>query len=472
MSPIQRRLHEAAGVLDADGDEHGVSSVLREAIHELSLQMERADYAWRNTRAIDVARMEVEKERNKLRTDIETLRNLSSRSPTTAVVETVESHCASRGDKGSEGMMMKKPNEMPFGEFAAAVGLSGAVNRLPELGAERLSYSVYLGGRVGAALPLSAQEQEYPAARVQAVTTKIGLDSESARDNLMTAELIAVREAWLAAVLEAATVRREVLSDAVVADYEALKDGFDHPWIAEQIDVQTALNGALAPALRAASEAVGRSVTDQIPDELGRGVIVAQDAAFTMQATDKGVVTHENRRLASVPAVGQDVTVLYYKGSGQVFDHSQNLSVSAPFIDPTTGDLAVQLLDDKEHVQQQVLFNGMATFAKFVEQQGLERSLVTAAMDVRAAAPKQPGKLNGIPIATAGRHIGPIVAVKDGVAVQDVGLGKPVGHEVSKFPAPPAIGKKMDITYADRLMKTAEVLSQDGASVSVSVNTR
>lgn len=72
----------------------------------------------------------------------------------------------------------------------------------------------------------------------------------------------------------------------------------------------------------------------------------------------------------------------------------------------------------------------------------------------------------------SGRYIGPIVEVRDGKAIQDSGRGKLVVHDVDKFPEPPVAGKKMDISYRDRIMTAAKDLAQDGHQVGVTINTR
>lgn len=81
-------------------------------------------------------------------------------------------------------------------------------------------------------------------------------------------------------------------------------------------------------------------------------------------------------------------------------------------------------------------------------------------------------ELQDIPLVVSGRFIGPVVATKDGVAIQDSGRGKLVGHDMSKFESPPKAGDKLDVRYLDGLAKVAEELSKDNHSVSVAMHTR
>lgn len=291
---------------------------------------------------------------------------------------------------------MKKPHEMTFSEFAETVRPSGAVNRMPQLGTGQdvLTYSVYMNGPVADELSVDAQEHHYRDVMLHALTEKLGLNPDAFRDNLKVAELVATRSAWMTAVLDASVQRSPAgaayrLSQEVVHDYEMITEGLSHPWIQQQIRAQQSLSQNLRPALQAAEVVVGGSVVERVPDEITTGTIVSQNLDFTVQAIGDGeVVAHENRRLAAVPAVGQNVTVTYYRGNGQVFENSQDLQVSAPFIDQKSGDLAVHLLDRENNVQQVVLFNGVASLAKFVEEQGLDPKLVEQGIEVRTANPK------------------------------------------------------------------------------------
>lgn len=298
---------------------------------------------------------------------------------------------------------MKQPYEMPFAEFAAAVRPSGAVNRLPQIGRGDpvLSYSVYMNGPAAKELPASAQEHLFRDVMVHALTDKLGLDSKSFRDNMKVAELVATRSAWMTAVLESSVDRsadrftrgaqaRELPAE-VVRDYEMLSEGsgLGHPWMQAQIRTQLALSKNLRPAIDAAEQAVGGPVKERVPREVESGKIVSQNLDFTVQQIGDGeVVAHENRRLESLPELGKDVTVTYYRGQGQVVENTRELKMSEPYIEKSSGDLAVSLLGKQGEVKEVVLFNGVSSFAQFVTDHKLDSSLVEKALDARAATPK------------------------------------------------------------------------------------
>jgi hypothetical protein len=297
---------------------------------------------------------------------------------------------------------MKQPYEMPFAEFASAVRTSGAVNRLPQLGSgdQVLSYSVYMNGKLAQQLPGGAQEQNFDGLMVHALTEKLGLNSESFRDNLKVAELAATRSAWMTAVLDSthlSTMDRmhgrsaPELSADVVADYEKLSEGhgLGHPWMQAQIRMQQSLSKNLQPALDAAQQAIGGTVQERVPGEIEIGKIVSQNADFTVQQVADGeIVAHENRRLEKLPELGKNVTVTYYRGQGQVIDNVKELRVSDPYVEKETGDLAVSLVGEKGDVREIVLFNSVSAFSQFVDEHQLDKQLVEKALDARAATPK------------------------------------------------------------------------------------
>lgn len=288
---------------------------------------------------------------------------------------------------------------MPFAEFANAMRPSGAVNRvsLPGTETDVFAYSVYMNGPVAMQLPPEAVEYHYKDVMVNAMTEKLGLDSSSFRDNLKVAEIVATRGAWMAAVRESAKDRSVTLAADVLADYTLLADtesAMTHPWIAAELEKQVALSMGLMPVLAAASQAMGGvPVTDRAPREVGAGRVVSQNLDFTVQKTADGeVVTHENRRLNALPAVGDEVTVSYYRGSGQVVESLEKMNVSEPFIEKASQDLAVGVVDGKGK-KQVVLFNSMTGFRDFVQAHGLDMALVPMAMEARAASPKsEPAK--------------------------------------------------------------------------------
>jgi hypothetical protein len=175
----------------------------------------------------------------------------------------------------------------------------------------------------------------------------------------------------------------------VLDDYAVVANGLAHPWITKELNGQRALSSGLQPALETASAAVGIVIKDLLPSEFSSGVVVSQSMDFTMQEIKGGaVVTHENRRLLKVPSIGEDVTIAYYKGTGQVFDNLEKLQVSPPYIDRETGDLAVLLVEEDGNAKSVVLFNSISSFAKFVVAQGLDSELLEEAVNMRVATPK------------------------------------------------------------------------------------
>lgn len=284
---------------------------------------------------------------------------------------------------------------MKFEDFADAVRASGAINRWPRLGNDQevVTYSVYLNGPVASKLPLQYQEHEFKDIMLHALTEKLWLNPTSLRDNLKVAELVSIRGAWMSTVLETSQSRSPTgeiipLSDDIIRDYELLSAGLTHPWILNEINQQQQMSLGLRPAIEQAEVVHGSPISDRTPDVVSVGKILAQNKDFTVQATHAGeVVTHENRRLMNLPAVGQDVMVSYYRGQGQVINRKE-LTISEPYIDDDTNDLAVNLTNADGIVKEKILFNSINSIAKFQEAEGLDKSFVAQAMDVRAATPK------------------------------------------------------------------------------------
>jgi hypothetical protein len=280
-------------------------------------------------------------------------------------------------------LISKMPVGMPFVQFAQAMQATGAVNRFPAIGAgpDVYSYSVYMNGPLAAGLPAHAQVHTFTDLPLHALTRELGLNSGLARDNLKVAEVVAIRNAWMSAVLESSY--EVTLSGQAVKDYELLSEGMTHPWIVGELAQHRTLAAKLTPALVRAGLA-----KDVIPRETSVGKVVAQDSDFTFQRTTEGeVVTHENKRLDALPAVGAEIMVSYYRGQGQVVNSLEKLTVSPPFIDALSEDLAI-VLEDGQGLEQVVLFNSISSFSKFVKAHGMDDALVRQAMDVREASPK------------------------------------------------------------------------------------
>lgn len=286
---------------------------------------------------------------------------------------------------------LNKPAEMAFAAFAEAVKPTAAVNRFPSIGPGKdvYSYTVYMNGPLATTLPPDQREHTYTDVAVHALTEKLNLNWENPRDNRLVSEIVALRSAWQSAVLEASVDPGFKLSAQVSKDYEQLTEGLSHPWIEAQLEEQRARSARLRPSLDRVGAAIGASIKDVIPKEVSVGPIIAQDSDFSLQRTQDGeVVTHENRRLDVVPALGTEVTVSYYRGSGQVVTSLEKMKVSPPFVDAITGDLAV-MVEDGSGRGQMVLFNSVVGFDKFIKAHGMDSGLMKLALDARADSPKE-----------------------------------------------------------------------------------
>lgn len=295
--------------------------------------------------------------------------------------------------------MMVTNDLLKFEDFAKAVRASAAINRWPKLGNDKdvVTYSVYLNGALAEKLPAKLQYEEFRDVMLHALTEKNMLNSSSQRDNLKIAELVLIRSAWMSAVLETSQSRDSSgelipLSQEIKDDFQIISDGFNsHPWILNQVKQQQEMSLGLRPAIEKAEAVFGSPIIDKTPDEVTVGRILSQNEDFTVQASHAGeVVTHENRRLMNLPIVGQDVMVSYYRGQGQVLLHRKELTVSDPYIDPDTQDLAINLIAADGSIKETILFNGIASIAKFQEAEGLDKSIVIKAMDAKDASPKIP----------------------------------------------------------------------------------
>jgi hypothetical protein len=279
----------------------------------------------------------------------------------------------------------QQPSHLRFSEFAEAVQPSGAINRFPGIGASNdvYTYSVYMNGPLAQALPQHAREHHYKDVTLQALTEKLKLEPLSARDNLKVAELVSLRSAWMSAVLENSRGAAP-LPAGIQEDYTLLSEGLGHPWIVGEIVRQRDLSAKLGPSLARAG--VDRDV---VPRALSMGPVVAQDDDFTQQRTQDGeVVTHENRRLATLPSVGDAVLVSYYRGAGQVVEALDKAVFSDPFIDRSSDELAVRVSKAGRAQEQTVLFSTVQSYEVFARAHGLSQQQVQKAFDVRAASPR------------------------------------------------------------------------------------
>lgn len=283
---------------------------------------------------------------------------------------------------------MMQPHEMTFAEFVEATHPSGGMNRYAHLGGSKdgQAYNVFLSGEAAEKLPKSLRAQEFRDVTLEALTEKLGLNPGSFRDNVRVAEIVAVRHAYMANVLEASCIDR--LSPVVQQEYGLLDDFLKHPVIREQVAAQLALSSALTPAMAAARAKLGPDITERAAAGASRGTIVARNDQFTVQDIGGGqVVAHENKRLLGQAQEGDEVTVSYYKGKGQVIVE-RGQEISEPFVDAVSGDMAVLLTNAKSSAGvQMVLFNSLGTVAEFADAHNLTKDFVRQAMKARDASP-------------------------------------------------------------------------------------
>jgi hypothetical protein len=310
---------------------------------------------------------------------------------------------------------MSNLHDLSFPAFAEAIRPSGGMNRWPQLGQakEVVSYTVSMNGDRANQLPESGRDHEYRDVAVHALTEKLGLDPHSFRDNVKVAELLALRHAYLSTVLEASIPN--AIHPEIHEEYNRVSDGFTHPWLQEQIYAQQNYEKLLKPALEEAAKAIGPVSAERAAAGVSHGAIVSQNENFTIQSLGNGVVVaHENRRLEHIPHVGEDVTVAYYRGRGQVIANMQDLRIGQPYIDTHTNDLAVNLVDASGAAKHVMMFNSMTMLNEFAAEHELGRGFVIAAMDARESSPKK------VPLQPAREPIGtPYLDAKTGSLALD-----------------------------------------------------
>lgn len=284
---------------------------------------------------------------------------------------------------------MKPLHEQTFSEFAEAIRPSGGMNRWPQLGraTENVTYSVNMNGTQAGEIAEGSRDHEFRDVAIHALTQNLGLDPHSFRDNVKVAELLALRHTYLTTILDASFV--QTIPPEIQTEYEAVSNGFTHPLIAQEIASQRAFGALLKPALHDAESVLGQPTTERAAGGISHGTIVSQNDAFSIQNLGDGViVAHENRRLDSIPAVGDDVTVAYYRGQGQVIERIAELRVGQPFVELDTGDLAVGLIGADGRIEHMVMFPNMAMVHEFAVEHDMGRGFVIAAMEAREATPK------------------------------------------------------------------------------------
>lgn len=284
---------------------------------------------------------------------------------------------------------MKPLHEQTFSEFAEAIRPSGGMNRWPQLGqaTENVTYSVNMNGAQASEIPDGSCDHEFRDVAIHALTQNLGLDPHSFRDNVKVAELLALRHTYLTTILDASFV--QTIPTEIQAEYKAVSNGFTHPLIVQEIASQRAFGALLKPAIHDAESILGQPTIERAAGGISHGKIVSQNDAFSIQNLGDGViVAHENRRLDSIPAVGDDVTVAYYRGQGQVIERIAELRVGQPFVESETGDLAVGLIGANGRIEHVVMFPSIAMVHEFAVEHDMGKGFVIAAMEAREATPK------------------------------------------------------------------------------------
>ena len=177
--------------------------------------------------------------------------------------------------------------------------------------------------------------------------------------------------------------------------------------------------------------------------------------------------------LAKEERKNRDMDVLSQRHGAQVETDAESLP-SLPGaeirLNAATGVIDVAYSDGSmAHLRNQ------AAVEQFAQDVGLSATDKQRLLSLDALGKQLSGSgkaLNDIPLVNSGRFVGPVVATKDGVAIQDSGRGNMVGHDMSKFDTPPKAGDKLDVRYTNGLAKVADELSKDNHSVSVAMNTR
>ncbi len=150
--------------------------------------------------------------------------------------------------------MSKKSYEMNFSEFAEAIrpGRSGWLTNPLKRSLDsaewlanvwrttdvRITYGInWRNGILKNELPPEAREYEFDDLLLHPTTTKLGLDPASGEDNRKAAELLAIRNAWIASIQNRYGQTKDVaacfeLSLSAAAEYVLLtSDCIQHPWI-------------------------------------------------------------------------------------------------------------------------------------------------------------------------------------------------------------------------------------------------
>lgn len=147
--------------------------------------------------------------------------------------------------------------------------------------------------------------------------------------------------------------------------------------------------------------------------------------------------------------------------------------------------MRIRLNSRDNQVKVQTLNGGMASFsgaaaaeefAHAAELSEADRGRMVRLANLGQMLEKKGMDLSDVSLAVSGRLIGSVMGVADGKVLQETGQGNLVSHDAKaleeKLGKVPKPGDRMDVRYSDRMLKAAEMLGQDGQSVSVTLNTR
>lgn len=156
-------------------------------------------------------------------------------------------------------------------------------------------------------------------------------------------------------------------------------------------------------------------------------------------------------------------------------EHLDSLPGAVAYLDSKNALMVHVILDDKRVMS----FGGKPAIDAFVTKNGLNEK-DTKRMFGLAALANSLGKsgkaIDDVLIVTDGRHIGPVLGMKDGKALIDAGRGNLVGLDTTTLDKPPKAGDRVDVSLASGIVKAfknlGDELSKDGQAVSVAMHTR
>ena len=178
------------------------------------------------------------------------------------------------GTEELDCMAARPIHEMPFSDFANAIvptGGAGLASGGPTSGNRQAwmatlwstvdchvtFYVTWRRSPLAQALPPNALRYEFDDEELYAPTSALGLDPKSKQDSRKTAELLAIRSAWQAAVQQLVSEKRySHLGNDVANDFVLLSCQWTmHPWVQEQVS-EYKKNKALALARQPATAPV------------------------------------------------------------------------------------------------------------------------------------------------------------------------------------------------------------------------